>query len=192
MKLKYYMRGLGIGIILTALILSISGNKERLSNDEIVSRAKNLGMVLEKDLDAEFEKALEEGKPSPMPSEMPDATPAATSVTVAPAQELTQVPTIIPTAIPTIIPTTIPATIPTIAPAKTPGLEDLGEISFTIKSGMSSGKVAKLLYQLGLVDDADKFNEYIVDAGKANVIQVGTYSVLPGASYEDILNKIAN
>ncbi len=44
MKLKYYMRGLGIGIVLTTLILAIARPKEELTDQEIVRRAKALGM----------------------------------------------------------------------------------------------------------------------------------------------------
>lgn len=50
MKLKYYLRGLGIGIICTAIIMGIalSGNKkETLTDAEIIERAKLLGMVME-------------------------------------------------------------------------------------------------------------------------------------------------
>lgn len=49
MNLKYYLRGLGIGIIVTALIMGISmgGQKEPLSDEEIKMRASELGMVEE-------------------------------------------------------------------------------------------------------------------------------------------------
>ncbi len=48
MKLKYYLRGLGIGLAVTALILGItSGNTSdnRMTDEEILSRAKELGLV---------------------------------------------------------------------------------------------------------------------------------------------------
>lgn len=49
MKLKYYLRGLGIGMLVVALILAISGNKGSGMSDEAVKRrAAELGMV-EKD-----------------------------------------------------------------------------------------------------------------------------------------------
>ena len=50
MKLKYYLRGLGVGIICTAIIMGIalSGNKkETLTDAEIIERARLLGMVME-------------------------------------------------------------------------------------------------------------------------------------------------
>ena len=49
MKLKYYLRGLGIGIVLSTLILSFSINKESkvdLTEEEIISRAEALGMEM--------------------------------------------------------------------------------------------------------------------------------------------------
>lgn len=52
MNLKYYLRGLGIGIVVTALIMSITagGKKETLSDEEIKARAKALGMTEESTL----------------------------------------------------------------------------------------------------------------------------------------------
>lgn len=47
MKLKFYLRGLGIGIIFSALICSAgkTNASEPMSDSEIISRAKELGMV---------------------------------------------------------------------------------------------------------------------------------------------------
>ena len=51
MKLKYYLRGLGIGMIVTALILGISFSHRQgqgtqiLTDDQIRERAEQLGMV---------------------------------------------------------------------------------------------------------------------------------------------------
>ena len=48
MKLKYYLRGLGTGIAVTALIIGISSfvsRKEVMTDEEVIARAKELGMV---------------------------------------------------------------------------------------------------------------------------------------------------
>lgn len=47
MKLRYYLRGLGIGIVVTALLMGFTKGaaKETLSDDEIIARAEALGMV---------------------------------------------------------------------------------------------------------------------------------------------------
>ena len=47
MRLRYYLRGLGIGIVITAFLMGFTkgGAKETLSDDEIIARAEALGMV---------------------------------------------------------------------------------------------------------------------------------------------------
>lgn len=49
MKLKYYLRGLGIGILVSTIILMIafSRHPREMSDQEIISRAQELGMVME-------------------------------------------------------------------------------------------------------------------------------------------------
>ena len=49
MKLKYYLRGIGIGVIMTTLILMIAfavHKEQPLTDDEIRERAAELGMVM--------------------------------------------------------------------------------------------------------------------------------------------------
>lgn len=49
MKLKYYLRGLGIGILLSTLIVSLANKKTvkiELTDDEIIERAEALGMKM--------------------------------------------------------------------------------------------------------------------------------------------------
>ena len=47
MKLKYYLRGMGIGIILTAIVMgfALGGRKTAISDAEVIERAKALGMI---------------------------------------------------------------------------------------------------------------------------------------------------
>lgn len=49
MEKKYYFRGLGLGIIVTAVIMGVAlsggGTKEKMTDAEIIARAKELGMV---------------------------------------------------------------------------------------------------------------------------------------------------
>ena len=49
MKLKYYLRGLGIGIILTTIILSIAFSDRNLTDEQIIEKAKSLGMVMKEE-----------------------------------------------------------------------------------------------------------------------------------------------
>lgn len=184
LKLKYYMRGIGIGIILTTLLLSIGNPKQKLTDQEVITKAQELGMVMGKDNNSNLEQVLDDNKPtgeaadvSVTPSAPADnVTPEPTQAPAIPTPEPTQVP-IIPTVKPTVIPN----------PTSKPVSE---KVTFTIQKGMSSGKVAALLKSIGLIDDADKFNKRVVDTGKASIINTGTYIITKGASYDDIIKVI--
>ncbi len=48
MEKKYYFRGFGLGIIVTAVIMGIAlpgGGKKTMTDDEVIARAKELGMI---------------------------------------------------------------------------------------------------------------------------------------------------
>jgi hypothetical protein len=191
MKLKYYMRGLGIGIILTTLILTIANPKETLTDAEIRERAKALGM---EDVKEKEEQALGEILGNNKLSVTPAVSP-----TLEPTPELTSTPE--PTTTPEPTPSPEPTPEPTLTPTPTVEIpkdnnrdgENNGElITFKVEPGMSSGKVAVMLVEIGLIKDADDFNQYIVKQGKASVIRVGTYTLPKGASYEDIVTKITS
>lgn len=70
MEKKYYLRGLGLGIIVTAVIMGIAlsgGTKKReMTDEEVIARAKELGMtedtrLLEPSSEEEGETETEEG-----------------------------------------------------------------------------------------------------------------------------------
>lgn len=48
MRFKYYLKGLGIGIIFATLIMTVSSviHNNNLSDEEIIKRAEKLGMVM--------------------------------------------------------------------------------------------------------------------------------------------------
>ena len=46
MKLRYYLRGLGVGILVTAVIMTVAlSKKQPMTDDEVIKRAKELGMI---------------------------------------------------------------------------------------------------------------------------------------------------
>lgn len=70
MNLKYYLRGLGLGIMVTALILAIAGNrKNTMSDAQIKERAKELGMIENTMLVEKAEVIEEEGEPEKIEAE---------------------------------------------------------------------------------------------------------------------------
>ncbi len=69
MEKKYYFRGLGLGIIVTAVIMGIAlsgGRQGRMTDEEIIARAKKLGMIEDSSLlassDNEENEAEETGE----------------------------------------------------------------------------------------------------------------------------------
>lgn len=182
MKLKYYMRGLGLGILLTTLILSISYANKKLTDSEIIARAEKLGMVMEDEIDNNLKEAIKKPSASGKPETTPDI-----SVTPEPTSSISSAPTI------SITPSVSPE--PTIAP--TPIITNLPDetaqpksVTFAIEKGMSSNKVSKRLQEIGLIEDAKDFNEYLIAEDKVSVIQVGTYELPEDCTYEDIINAI--
>lgn len=63
-------------------------------------------------------------------------------------------------------------------------------VQVTISGGSSSDKVAKILYDAGLVDDAVKFNRFLIERHLDTRIHSGNKNIMQGASYEDIAKAI--
>ena len=80
MKLRYYMRGLGIGIFVTAILmaLTIHGKTERLTDEQIIERAEALGMEMKYSsdvlADTVSENAAEDTKPAELPNQVKEET----------------------------------------------------------------------------------------------------------------------
>ena len=58
MKLKYFMRGIGVGIVITTLILSLTQDKiekVEMTENEIIDAAKELGMVMSESVHIDYE-----------------------------------------------------------------------------------------------------------------------------------------
>lgn len=203
MKLKYYLRGLGIGMIVTALILGISFSNRQdqtsqiMTDDQIRERAAELGMVDSSELTLaalqNSEKQPTEGTPEEttqtqeqnnIEAEPETTVPAETQATVEP--ETTQESEA----------TTEPE------PEKTAGSETTAEpevteapqrtqtASITIQRGDDSGSASRRLYEAGLVENAKAFDNYLCNNGYSRSINPGTYEIAPGTSEEEIAKII--
>ena len=175
MKLKYYLRGLGIGILVTAVIMGVTqgSRKETLSDREIRERAAALGMVEPGNSLADLEAAetpaateIPEAAETPAATETPEAaeTPAATE---APAS--TETPEV------------------TARPTQKPAEEEEGSsYTFEIQAGDSSYQVAYRLQQAGLVADARDFDNYLCSKGYDRKLKTGSYEIPETATEEEI------
>ena len=183
MKLKYYMRGLGIGILLTTIIFVLSGYNKVLTDEEIKERAAELGMVSEDHNGSSDESSLDKVLENILTDK---------DSTFEPTAEPTPEPTLEPTAEPTAEPTPELTLEPTDAPVESnvDVSDDGNEVTITISKGMSSNDVSRILYDAGLVDSADAFNRYIISKGKSTVISYGSFNISKAASYDEMIDEI--
>ena len=185
MNLKYYLRGLGVGIVVTALIMGISlgGKKESLSNEEIKARAKELGMVeasttLADELTGadklpEMEEQQDMTEPSPvMQQETPQPTPQPTPESTAePLQE----------------PTGQPAN--QSSESEDPeaiSKENKESITIEVNKGDGSFTVCKRLEEAGLIASAANFDTFLCETGYDKRIRSGSFEIPADADPEQI------
>ena len=213
MKLKYYLRGLGIGMMVTALILGISFShreSQAMTDEQIRERAVELGMVdsseltlaaLQNSVKQPTESTPENGKET---QEQNNGETAATEtqetqtetspVTTTEPEETTAPET---TAEPenTTAPQATPSPETTTAPQASPEpdmavAEEGQTASITIQRGDDSGSVSRRLYEAGLVENAKAFDNYLCNNGYSRSINPGTYEIASGTSEEEIAKII--
>lgn len=64
------------------------------------------------------------------------------------------------------------------------------KIVITIEDGVRSPDVAVSLAEANIIDDAQKFNDFLKEKGYASKIQLGTYEIDPTMDYEAIAKII--
>lgn len=187
MKLKYYLRGLGIGILVTAVIMGVTqgSRKETLSDREIRERAAALGMVEPGNSLADLEAAE-----TPAATEIPEAieTPAATKTPeAAETPAATETPEAAETPAATEAPAATETPEVTARPTQRSAEEEEGSsYTFEIQAGDSSYQVAYRLQQAGLVADARDFDNYLCSKEYDRKLKTGSYEIPETATEEEI------
>ena len=200
MKLKYYLRGLGIGMAVTALILGISFSgrqgqeAQTLTDEQIRERASELGMVDS----SELTLAALQNSAQPQITMEPEVTEESETMT---EPEATAEPETATEPKATAEPemTTKPETTAepkmTTKPEATKEPElitapEQSQTTITIKKGSDSGSVSRMLYEAGLVENAKAFDNYLCNNGYSRSINPGIYEIAPGTSEEEIAKII--
>ncbi|WP_440526168.1 hypothetical protein [Simiaoa sp.] len=200
MKLKYYLRGLGIGMAVTALILGISFSgrqgqeAQTLTDEQIRERASELGMVDS----SELTLAALQNSAQPQTTMEPEVTEESETMT---EREATAEPetTTEPEATAEPEMTTKPEATAepemTTKPEATKEPElitapEQSQTTITIKKGSDSGSVSRVLYEAGLVENAKAFDNYLCNNGYSRSINPGIYEIAPGTSEEEIAKII--
>ncbi len=186
MKLKYYLRGLGIGIVVSVFIMTVAfSNRQPMTDEEIKERASELGMIensvltdlngggkTEEDVsgedkieNAEDEKDIVTGpedndEESEMPEDNDEETvnlEGDTENTAEPEDDDDK--------------------------TETPTKET---ISITVYSGDSSWTVSRRMEEVGLIESAKDFDTHLCRYGYDKKISVGTYSIPKDANHEEM------
>ena len=182
MERKYYLRGLGIGIVVTAIIMGIATSGKRgMTDEEIIARAKELGMVENTVLSEKTEEEAE----------------TEADVDIANAEDATEKSAIEETKKPE---TSTEQKQNTTEETKKPETsteqqttddkkEDITSAvvkTITVNSGDGSYTVAKKLAEAGVVTSAENFDTYLCQNGYDKKLRTGNFSIPADASDEQI------
>lgn len=196
MKLKSYLRGLGLGIIVTTIILVIAfkARGREMTDIEIISRAQQLGMVETSLFDSSDKEEMGtagqqiqtessgEGMTEPESTNEPETPSETASVESEPStQEET-------TTVKETESVTEETTTEQITTQETTTASEIVTILF--ENITSADKASKLLLEAGIIQNVEEFNQYLSDNGYARRIGEGTFEFRRGMSFEEIAKII--
>ena len=170
MKFKYYLRGAGIGIIVSAVILMIAFSKynKKLTDDDIIERAKELGMVMD-DSSQQEDDEPDSTKPSDnKDGENNDDQGDGDNTEDGDADDKTG------------------DNGDDGGSDDNDGNENRELVWFQIKNGEFSDVISNHLYEKGLIDDPVKYNEWLMKNGYDMDLVTGTFMIPKNSTYEEI------
>ena len=218
MKLKFYLRGIGLGIIVAvALCISVGMKNDQISDEEIIKRAEALGMVPSSEtLNESVDEAIRDGLETEEMTEN-DASGDAAAVKVnedIPATEPDET-EVNPdeadnsnfdetppaagsdgTATPKVTPTLTKEVTP--APTKEADKDtndtenDTEYITVVVERGSGSDTVARKIEAAGLVANASEFDRYLCNNGYDKRISAGNHKIPINAREEEIAKILCN
>lgn len=196
MRMRYYLRGLGIGIVVTALLMGFTkgGQKETLTDAEIVERAKSLGMVessvLSADLGDKEDISVNDISEADQQEVMPE-----TETETADNTEQSKPETADDTE--QTKPETTDNTEQTKPEKETEAdnpeeEETVTEKRYvvTIYSGDGSRTVANRLEEMGVIEDAAEFDRYLCQNGYDKRLTTGNHEINAGADEKEIAEAL--
>ncbi|MDY3774283.1 MAG: hypothetical protein SO023_04100 [Eubacterium sp.] len=170
MKIKWFLRGLGVGILVTAILLCTSYRKEKDSGD-LINQAKKIGMVFPKEETSPVDQVvMQNSTPEPAVS-----TESAVTVQEEETEQEKQ------------------------AKQKIENSKDKIESasayhnkkqSFVVREGLLSSSVAREMEEQGIIKDADEFDDYMEKNGYAKKVRSGKYDIPEDADYKTIAKII--
>lgn len=215
MRLKYFLRGVGIGILVTTIILTIThASERRMSDSEVIDRAIELGMSFSASHsgqqsgteeaspdesstgqetsgddvtdDSQNETETEPGSQSPSET-VSESTSNGEASTGKVSEAVTGMATQAITETTETTETTTELTTEIENAGSAAGIMN-NEVTCTINitKGMSSRTVCDMLKQNGIIEDAADFDRYLIKTGYDDKIRVGEVEVNSGMTYEEL------
>lgn len=214
MRLKYFLRGVGIGILVTTIILTAThASERRMSDSEVIDRAIELGMSFSASHSGQQssteESSTEESSAgrenagddvtddlqhdgeteTEMGSQSPSETVSESTSDgeASPGKESEAVTGMTTQAITETTETTTELTTENNNAGSAAGVMN-NEVTCTINitKGMSSRTVCDMLKQNGIIEDAADFDRYLIKTGYDDKIRVGEVEVNSGMTYEEL------
>lgn len=194
MKIRYYLRGLGLGILFTSVFFLLGDNASQTMSDEMIKeRAKELGMVesavladiSESVQETEEESVLQEETVVETVNEMVEITMEETSEESSQEVETTE-------PVSEEENTTVEDTSEEIVEeesseeASKDSVSTGQMISIVVNKGEGSDTVSKRLCEAGLVDDAYEYDRYLMQNGYDKRISAGEHMIPMGADWQEI------
>ena len=202
MRLKYYLRGLGTGILFATIILMISYSY-KMSDKQIKEKALKLGMVYPekttvteeiKTTDSESENTTTGEENSQTETTKEEATTSKVEETTTSKVEETTTKEETTKEETTKEQTTQESTTkePQTEETTTKNNADVKTYVLTVTSRTSSKQVAMALESAGIISNYKEFDDYLCDNGYASNIQNGKFTITSDMSYKQIAETITS
>lgn len=185
MRLKYQLRGLGIGLFIAALIMGITGNDKvdaSIGNNEEIntqqeSTVQNVDEESEEiTLQDSIIKTEEESTQEPVIIRDAQTSEENMQETYTQTSEA------------------VSETVETVSQKES--IEEMeseitSSVVIQISNGDDSGTVSRKLKDAGLIDSASDFDAYLMQHGYDKKISAGTVKIEPGSTWIEIADKLA-
>lgn len=192
MKLRYYMRGVGTGIVITALILLVSKQPKEITDAEIKIRAAALGMVDESIFleEGDLQQDIEEKE---YQSKQEDTDVIKTTTEEITDMELKEEET---EEVSDEVSENVTETVknpedPELIQKDNFAQEDeegkeRQYVSITVESGDVARMVSRKLYEAGLIESEEEYNNFLSGNNYSYRLRAGYYEIPIGADHKEI------
>lgn len=191
MRLKYYLRGLGLGIIFTCLMFMLFSNKKADNTDQmdINQQLETTTETLSNQTSGDDKNDTANDEAVSGSADVQNNTDAEDDVNAqnnADAQNTADNQT--------------GASDTTDASNQTDDSNITGEtstddvqdeyVTLVIEKGDIARDVAESLYEDGIIDDAESFRKYLGETGVSRTLHAGEYNIKVGSTYEEIVELL--